>query len=397
MKLSACVALLPVLLATTACSTLEPAAESSVASAVDYNRAFARARDEITVLNILRASERQPLQFSTISSVQGGLKTGTSVKIPFTNIIAGGVNSISPEITITSRNPAVSIVPLATKEFIRGMSRPIEAELIDDLLAQGWKKEVVLPLVVGGVVCAHDPAAHQDKSADFIKLNDGEDGERDAAFLRVLTGKNTFTLTAPPTVATLRVTSKDALSFLKDGVGSSYAIQSVTPIATGNGGAEEALVKVVAPGKVQVAGLDFSAICGPAGAKGALHHDAATGGPANEKQGVILRSVLSMFRYLGQAQAAATRRQIAMCRDGKPTNVRPTQFNIMLACGNQPIPPYSLVSTRFQGHDFFIPPAGELGADNHTLETLSLLSYLVGLQTSETSLRGASPFVTITQ
>ncbi|HYC45590.1 MAG TPA: hypothetical protein VED01_08885 [Burkholderiales bacterium] len=383
-------------LLTSACSTLQPAGDQAGSTAVDYNRAFARARDEITVLNVLRASQREPLQFSTISSVQGGLKTGASVMIPFTNLIGGGVSAVSPEVTISSRNPVVSIVPLATKEFIRGMSKPIEAQLIDDLLAQGWKKDVVLPLVVGGVVCAHREADRQDRLDDYIKINDGDDERLDDAFRQVLTGKNAFSLTRAPTLATLRLTSKDALSFIKDGVGPSHEIDSVTPIPGKDGAAQEVLVKVVVPGKVQITGLDFSSICGSPGA------DERVGNPSSRepadtlKEGVVLRSVLSMFRYLGQSQALTTKLERERCQGSAAHESSPVLFRIRLACDSA-VPPHALVSTTFRGQTFYIAPSPEGEARDRTLETLSLLSYLVGLQTSEASLRGTNPFVTITQ
>ena len=61
------------------------------------------------------------------------------------------------------------------------------------------------------------------------------------------------------------------------------------------------------------------------------------------------------------------------------------------------MPPQALVWTTFRGQAFYIAHSPEGEARDSTLETLSLLSYLVGLQTSEASLRGTNHFVTITQ
>jgi len=82
--------------------------------------------------------------------------------------------------------------------------------------------------------------------------------------------------------------------------------------------------------------------------------------------------------YLGQSQALMTRRQLEQCREQGSYVSEPALFTIRLACANDAVPPYNVVSTTFQGHSFYIPAGSEAG--NRTLETLSLLSYLVGLQ-----------------
>lgn len=90
------------------CASVQPTNRAAVA----YNRDFAKARDETILLNVLRASASQPLQFSTISNVSGGVHTGITLGVPFTNLLAGGKDAISPEIELTARNPTVQITPL---------------------------------------------------------------------------------------------------------------------------------------------------------------------------------------------------------------------------------------------------------------------------------------------
>lgn len=224
---------------TSARTTWPPSAESAVTSEVGYNRAFACPRDHITVLNVLLASERRPLQFSTFSSVQRSIKTETSVKIPFTRIIARGVDSISPEV-IAGSNPVVSIIPLSTEEFIREISRPIEPQLIDDLLAQGWKKEVVLPLVADGVVSIHWCAEHLNPAADFIQLNDGDDMAKDRSPVH------------PRRNDCIRpCRAVRAYDFASNRQRPNNVIESITLVVQNGSGPEEAWVTVVVPGNVR--------------------------------------------------------------------------------------------------------------------------------------------------
>ena len=66
-------------------TSLEACAATTPTSkvAVDYDRIFAKAQNEVLVTNILRASEREPLQFSTMGSVTGGVRnTGAMIFDP---------------------------------------------------------------------------------------------------------------------------------------------------------------------------------------------------------------------------------------------------------------------------------------------------------------------------
>ncbi|MEA3052898.1 MAG: hypothetical protein QOG72_1801, partial [Sphingomonadales bacterium] len=47
--------------------------------ALDYNRDFADSRNEMLLLNVLRAAAREPLQFSTMGTVQGTVGNGSSL------------------------------------------------------------------------------------------------------------------------------------------------------------------------------------------------------------------------------------------------------------------------------------------------------------------------------
>lgn len=373
------------LLATSGCAAIQPAGRS----AVEYNRAFANARDEIVLLNVLRASEQQPLQFSTISAVQGGVRNNASLRIPFTNLIAGGDNVISPEVTISSRNPSVSIVPLATREFVQGISRPLEPQVIGDLLSQGWSKDVVLALAIGGVVCANETGT--------VVLNTGEDGAATGRFLNLLLAPNDFSLTEPKSIAQLRMSSRDAMAFIKDGAGPGNRIKSVTPIAGRPEAPQEAIVEVISPGTVGISGLDFDEMCGKATPNARNKYAKAAGFAQAGQHGVLMRSVLGIFRYLGRAQSHNFRLQLARCGHAPSASARESLFNIRIACARGDVPPRAVVDTEFQGRRYFIPAAASGETRDRTLETLSLLTYLVDLQTSESSLRGSTPFVAITQ
>lgn len=376
-----------VALATAACQTVQTTDDA----AVDLNRAFARARDEITLLNVLRASERQPLQFSTISSVQGAVRAGASIRIPFINLVGAGREAISPEISLSSRNPTVSIAPLATREFIQGISRPLSPGIIDDLLIQGWPLDVVLGLTVGGVVCGGDNG----------KLNHGDDPEEDQRFLQAFRNVSDFgfELGQPTPFAQLRMTGKDALAALREGAGEQRRVANIKPLAPRSDGSVDVLVELVTPGQARIKGIDFREVCAGGGVTTQHAPEKALLPTANVKTGgVLMRSVFGIFQYLGKAHAADLRRQLDRCRGaGEPPLGAAPLFQVEVLCAGTAPRSRPVASTKFEGRRFFVRRSGERPAGDRTLETLSLLTYLVDLQTSETAVKASVPFVAITQ
>ena len=372
----ACVAVL-----IAACQTVQ----GTDKAAVDYNRAFAKARDEITLLNVLRAAARQPLQFSTISSVQGAVRSGASIRVPFINVIAGDRESISPEITVSARNPTVSITPLATREFVQGISRPLSPGIIDDLLLQGWPLDVVLGLTIGGVVCADGTP----------KLNSGESPLRDARFLAAFRNVRDFgfELGKPTPYAQLRMTGREALAAMREGAGEQRRIAAVTALPPGSGPADT-LVELVTPGRARIKGIDFTEVCQAPGASEAATPKEGLVPSADSRQGgVLLRSVLGIFHYLGKTQAGALDRESCQPQEG---NSGSRLLRIEPACPGTRLD-RSHVVTTFEGRRYFIRRT--VGSEPHdrTLETLSLLIYLVDLQTSETAVKASVPFIAISQ
>ncbi|PAX06418.1 hypothetical protein [Sphingomonas lenta] len=375
------------------CETFQP----TNGAAVQYNRSFARARDEVTVLNVLRASGRQPLQFSTVSTVTGEVRTGVQVTLPFTNVIAGGDDEISPSFGFTNRNPAVTIVPLASKEFVQGLSRPIDPVTVDELIAQGWSREVVLRLVVAGVVC---PAGE-------TKLNDGTAPALDRQFIDMAAKSTTFTLSARKVKSSdFLLPEKEALTVLKDGVGSDAKVRLVSPGEL-PGRAGKVRLRVTPVADTTISGLGIASVCGtlavksPAGADGSAgqgdsDQDHAGGGVRVEGGGsVFFRSVLGIYNYLGRLHARRTASPHD-CRGDTSLDARGGLFVVRQACPGAEVPAHTLVSTEFQGRRWFVPGSATPGADE-TSETLAVLTVLTDMQTTESTLRSSAPVVAVTE
>jgi hypothetical protein len=374
------------------CATIPPTTDQA---AIDYNWAFAKARDETLVVNVLRAAEREPLIFSTIVSVVGGVRTGASLELPFTNVIAGGRDAISPKLTFTAQNPNVTISPLVTKEFVKGLLTRVDPATIDEFLAQGWRREVMLPLAIGGVVC----------NDSDVRINDGRDAARDALFRSGLSAGD-FSAYSQPSTATfteLRMSGKDAAALLKDGVGKSFEIAEISRNKEQGAALDNVVVRLRKSGTPSIGGLRAfaQAVCGgPQQQKSDRSFANATKSAAyvasseEEVQGFILRSIQGMFLYLGNVHRRNLAADGGCDRDTLSPRVS-SLFYLRRVCGEVE-GSGNLVFTRFNGQNFYVP-RGQVDRGDLTAETLAALSELVALQTSDASLQAAAPIIAVGQ
>jgi hypothetical protein len=137
--------------------------------AVDFNREAEQAQEEVLLLNIVRASLRRPMQFTSLSSVTGSGSVSGSVTGGATNVkqtpylsqfpnLAQSTNigtALSRLVTGTaSGNASLSgtatfTVPiLDTQEFYQGILTPIPLQAFDYYLQQGFPPELLFDLFV---------------------------------------------------------------------------------------------------------------------------------------------------------------------------------------------------------------------------------------------------------
>lgn len=148
--------------------------ETMIQSATDYNLMVERAQNEMLLLNIVRASKRRPMYFTTSSKLSGTLELGYetgSLSIPFGKIGTGlnGAYSIAPKVSFSSK-PTIDIAVLNAKEFATALMQPLPLETMLDFWQRGWHKEILLHLFVQriktdeGKYYENHP---EDKEADF--------------------------------------------------------------------------------------------------------------------------------------------------------------------------------------------------------------------------------------
>jgi hypothetical protein len=134
--------------------------------AVVYNVEAEQAQGKSMLLNIVRASLRRPMQFTTVSTITGTASaSGTAgysapVNVPFrppTNGTSIGTFPALPTWTLNgsvSGGPAFTVPVLDTQEFYQGLLKPIPGQIYDLFVQSNYPHDVLFNLFVERVIMA---------------------------------------------------------------------------------------------------------------------------------------------------------------------------------------------------------------------------------------------------
>jgi len=134
-------------------------AENIENNAATLNEAHTRAMTAIIAINVLRARDRWPTNYTTLSGIKsnptlslngsatlGPLGLGNS-PMPF----AGSSASISRN---ESANAEYSVNPFSNNESTQGLLKPIQPEMLESYWLAGWPRETLMWLFVDAVTFA---------------------------------------------------------------------------------------------------------------------------------------------------------------------------------------------------------------------------------------------------
>ena len=349
----------------TSCTTVDAARDASV----KYNSAFADARNEILLINILRARDQVPLEFSTISTVTGPMRANVDVTSAFEWIFHDN-DKLTPGGTLTFRNPAVTLTPLESKEFLQGMAKPLTAEAVDELQALGSDRAAVLNLAIAGVVCS----GTESKYGNATVLNNGRDSRVVADFERIAAASADWDLTErkPKPIAHIAVKAPEGAKLVKEGLGDDYSVE----LADEQASASDMRVSVKSTEK-EIIGLQLGDLC-PTHSPHTLVAADRDGDDESNSQKIFFRSPAAMIAYLGQLM-----------------NVDPMSpfFRVEYAESVSRMPPTAPVRAIFGRYAYYIPSAREGGAT--TLQTFGILNQIIALQTTQATLDKSKPTLTV--
>ncbi len=117
--------------------------------AVGYNKVVEDSNNQMLLLNVVRAEFRHPMYFTGFTLIRGSqsLQVGTgNVAIPF----GGGAPSVytaNPSVNLNV-NPSYDVAVLDTKEFMNGITTPVDMKTLKYYWDQGWPKQMLLYLFI---------------------------------------------------------------------------------------------------------------------------------------------------------------------------------------------------------------------------------------------------------
>jgi hypothetical protein len=132
--------------------------------AIVYNMQAEQAQNQAVLLNIVRASLRRPMQFTTVSSIigtasaTGGVQSVLPTNIPFRPVTNGASIATFPALPTWTINGSMSGGPtfttpvMDTQEFYQGILKPISGQTYDLYIHANYPRDLLFNLFVEKVV-----------------------------------------------------------------------------------------------------------------------------------------------------------------------------------------------------------------------------------------------------
>lgn len=155
----ACVAF--VLLAVTGCAVVDQYS----GRAIVYNLQAEQAQQQQLLLNVVRASQRRPMQFTGLQTITGtasasGNLSATDAMTRNATLLTTPANTVIGRTFATgfgaggsiSGGPTFTVPVLDTQEFYQGLLTPISGQLLDLYLQAGYPRDVLFNLVMQRII-----------------------------------------------------------------------------------------------------------------------------------------------------------------------------------------------------------------------------------------------------
>ncbi len=134
------------LLCSTACTMTRPIAKG----ATQHNKAIHDSTNRTLLLNILRAADREPKTFTSVSGItgKGSASPGPSFSI---GLSSDASDKLSLPFPLNGPTSAFSVKVHDSKEFAQGLFDPVSTEQLLHFWNQGWSRTMLLLLAVSSV------------------------------------------------------------------------------------------------------------------------------------------------------------------------------------------------------------------------------------------------------
>ncbi len=348
--------------------------------AVDYNTAAETARNEMLLMNILRARDRRPMVFTGLSRITGSVRAESRIgAAASTGSAAPDVQGFSPSFGFTD-SPTFDVAVLDSQEFTRGIMTPVGTEILEYFWDQGYNREVLLYLVVDRIELECGAPG-----SGLPRLLENDPTEPSFAGFRAVvddladTGRWEFDdyrteKIGPPVDAT----EARRLPTLVQMASSPLRLR---PLADGTFQLEKTSTKL----RLTIPGTGACGGTGPSAvrlydSRGAVEA-AARLAPGEPRGRIVLRSPQSILHYLGELARPERDVVIRARKDGQPASER-RMFTVRPAgaCSG------SEVQVRYDGSRWAIPRGTGECDGGRSMQSLAITAQLLSLLQSSKDL-----------
>lgn len=143
-------------------------------SVVNSNKAQEVAANKLLLLNIARAHERMPMHFSLIGQLRSG-PGGWAFGVPSVGLSVPFGGAATPNYGLTlgadGQTPA-DVSPQSNQEFMRGMTKMLDPELIAYFAKQGWPSQMLLHLFIESIDVVNENGVVTDRLVNTLTEQD---------------------------------------------------------------------------------------------------------------------------------------------------------------------------------------------------------------------------------
>ena len=184
--------------------------------AVGYNLASEQVHNNQMLLNIVRASQRRPLEFTTLQSITGSGSSDAQIalELPLAQNGDEQATILRPQLARSGR-PTFSISVLDTQEFYQGILRPLTLQVFDFYMKRGLSRRLLFDLFFSGISVTVTAEGDRNRfGADFANdVSDDQAFDDYQTLIEALlsAGLTTTALRSPATVLGPPLTADEAL------------------------------------------------------------------------------------------------------------------------------------------------------------------------------------------
>lgn len=168
-------------------------AENIEGNAATLNDAHTRAMTAIIAMNVLRARDRWPTNYTTLSGIKSNPTLSLNGSASFSPLGLGNANApFTGSSASVSRNESAnaeySVNPFSNNDKTQGLLKPIQPEQLENYWLAGWPRETLMWLFVDAVTFAGESQPWYIDGDEFSASPSPQDAANTARYVEIIRG-----------------------------------------------------------------------------------------------------------------------------------------------------------------------------------------------------------------